>query len=396
MHRLAFVVLFLFPAVAAAQDFQVGSRAKGMGGSYTSFENDPVSIWMNPAGIATLPSQMTISYQSYTQYEVDITKADRQGKAELGLTSPALLPSFLGFVFQLGSTEHPFAMGIAYMRPVHLRMTYDRDPGGDDGVDEVDFLEEQEFTRFRLAVAYTFRFRDPGAPGLLTHVSIAGAWDLGYTEWNEHAVTPTTTTLVNSDRNTKMAGGFGLLVGVYDNTDDLKITFGVAFNSAVQWDFQVKKSDFPVWEWPRTASAGVTADLLHGYPLRITFDVQWIDWTTAAAPSGMGSRPNFRSVTNFSAGSEFRIRIRDDGSLLVYPRVGYRRVNAPWSDPRHLPAIGENILYINTNQKAWNLLTIGGGLYWSTQDGRTRGLDFGHELFGDATFNLSFGYTMEF
>ncbi len=397
MRRSTLTAAFLsaFAAVAVAQDFQIGSRAKGMGGSYTSFENDPVSIWMNPAGIATLPSQMTISYQSYTQYEVDSTKPDRQGEAELGLVSPPLLPSFLGFVFQLGTTENPLAIGVAYMRPVHLRMTYDSDPGGDDGVDEVDFLEEQEFTRFRFCLAYTFRLRDAGVPGLFTHVSLSGAWDLGYTEWSEHAVTATTTTLVNSDRNTKWAGGVGVLFGVYDNTDDLKITVGAAFNSSVEWTFQVSKSAFPVWTWPKTSSVGVTADLLHGYPLRVTFDLQWIDWSTAVAPSAIAGHPNFRSVTNFSLGAEFRIKIRD-GALLLYPRIGYRRVSAPWSDPDRLPAVGEMILYVDTHHDVWNLLTIGGGLYWSTQDGRTRGLEFGHELFGESTFNLSFGYTMEF
>jgi hypothetical protein len=31
-----------------------------MGGSYTAFEDDPVSIELNPAGIATQPNQMSI------------------------------------------------------------------------------------------------------------------------------------------------------------------------------------------------------------------------------------------------------------------------------------------------------------------------------------------------
>ena len=33
--------MFLLAASAVAQDFQVGARAKGMGGSYTAFEDDP-------------------------------------------------------------------------------------------------------------------------------------------------------------------------------------------------------------------------------------------------------------------------------------------------------------------------------------------------------------------
>jgi len=49
-------VLTLSLAVAAsrseAQDQQVGARTKAMGGSYTAFEDDPVSIWLNPGGKA--------------------------------------------------------------------------------------------------------------------------------------------------------------------------------------------------------------------------------------------------------------------------------------------------------------------------------------------------------
>ena len=74
LPRLAFAVALVSAAVsaeasAAAQDFQVGSRAKGMGGSYTAFGDDPVAVWINPAGTAGQNSQFAISYQSFTQYE---------------------------------------------------------------------------------------------------------------------------------------------------------------------------------------------------------------------------------------------------------------------------------------------------------------------------------------
>ena len=69
-RALAVAVLLAVAARAAsAQDFQVGSRAKAMGGSYTAFGDDPVAIWTNPAGTATQPSSATITYQSFTQYE---------------------------------------------------------------------------------------------------------------------------------------------------------------------------------------------------------------------------------------------------------------------------------------------------------------------------------------
>lgn len=53
---------------AFAPDQQLGARTKAMGGSYTAFEDDPVSIELNPAGIATQPNQMSISYQTDTTY----------------------------------------------------------------------------------------------------------------------------------------------------------------------------------------------------------------------------------------------------------------------------------------------------------------------------------------
>ena len=65
------VVLLAAAGAGIAQDQQLGARTKAMGGSYTAFEDDPVSVWLNPAGIATQPDQASISYQSYTAYPVD-------------------------------------------------------------------------------------------------------------------------------------------------------------------------------------------------------------------------------------------------------------------------------------------------------------------------------------
>ena len=62
------LVLLVCAATASAQDQQLGARTKAMGGSYTAFEDDPVSVWLNPAGIATQPDQLSIAYQTYTAY----------------------------------------------------------------------------------------------------------------------------------------------------------------------------------------------------------------------------------------------------------------------------------------------------------------------------------------
>ncbi|MDP6959865.1 MAG: hypothetical protein QF645_13760, partial [Planctomycetota bacterium] len=65
------IVLLLVSLPVAAQDQQIGARTKAMGGSYTAFEDDPVSVWLNPAGIATQQDQLSLSYQTYTAYQVE-------------------------------------------------------------------------------------------------------------------------------------------------------------------------------------------------------------------------------------------------------------------------------------------------------------------------------------
>jgi len=107
MRTLTTLALLLCVAGAAsAQDQQLGARTKAMGGSYTAFEDDPVSIWLNPAGIATQSDQGAIAYQTYTGYPV---KRERSGgsietdsEAETILVDPALLPSFIGGVGRTG------------------------------------------------------------------------------------------------------------------------------------------------------------------------------------------------------------------------------------------------------------------------------------------------------
>src|SRR5947199_10461385 len=110
MNRaLAVAVVLAAASVAEAQDFQVGSRAKGMGGSYTAFGDDPVAIWTNPAGTATQNSQVAISYQSFTQYEFsklgDTIPTSVRGDAEQGLLDPPITPAFLGVVVRMGEGD---------------------------------------------------------------------------------------------------------------------------------------------------------------------------------------------------------------------------------------------------------------------------------------------------
>src|SRR5262245_24620304 len=124
------VVLLLAAASSAfAQDQQLGARTKAMGGSYTAFEDDPVSIWLNPAGIATQPTQGSLAYQTYVTYPLH-EKLQGNGSStfsanpEMNLVDPIILPSYLGFVFSLGKSDSPMAFGFCYARPYHLNYSF--------------------------------------------------------------------------------------------------------------------------------------------------------------------------------------------------------------------------------------------------------------------------------
>ena len=160
------IALLSLAATAAAQDQQLGARTKAMGGSYTAFEDDPVSVWLNPAGIATQPSAMSISYQSYTTYplgeEVTATGTQTTADAQTTMVDPAFIPSYLGLVFQIGSAESPLAIGICYARPYHLSYTMDSAEDPAQTVFSPDTNIEESFSRFRACVAKDFRLRGEG------------------------------------------------------------------------------------------------------------------------------------------------------------------------------------------------------------------------------------------
>ena len=127
MKILPATFFFLLVATAAfAQDQQVGARTKAMGGSYTAFEDDPVSVWLNPAGISTQPDAFAVSYQTYTTYEINLnagvlTGNDPNVKSVMSWSDPALIPSYLGFVFHTGTPETPQAFGVCFTAPYELR-----------------------------------------------------------------------------------------------------------------------------------------------------------------------------------------------------------------------------------------------------------------------------------
>jgi len=368
-------------ASAAAQDFQVGSRAKGMGGSYTAFDEDPVSIWLNPAGIAGAPSRLAVDYQSFTQYELqdEGTTIGSVGKPQYGLLDPPIVPSFIGFTTPI-ATAGPmqYEFGVALIRPFQNRLTYLNGA--------VRVQTEQQFSRFRVAGAAEWRGSETG---LFHSVALGAGVDLAFSSYEEN---DDAGALDRSDTDTRFGFGGGLFVGLYTNQENFSVDVGAAFQSAVDFDFQIDDQFFPVWDWPAMLNAGITVKLLDKMDLRLTFDVQVIFWDKATQDDLTGAQEDFEDTVNFSVGAEYYLRLTQEVSLL--PRVGYRFYDAPWSDKDVLPAIGENILSIDTEEETFHIVTFGVTLQWVTEN-KVRAFDVGVEVGGDSP-NFSVGYRHDF
>ncbi|HXX92984.1 MAG TPA: hypothetical protein VEN81_05080, partial [Planctomycetota bacterium] len=173
---------------AFAQDQQLGARTKAMGGSYTAFQDDPLLVWLNPSGIATQPDQMSIAYQTYTAYpKHESTAPDGSAtfsvKGQTILPTPVIIPSYIGFVFQLGTPDAPLAMGVGFARPYNLDYSMDEVLTPNQTVFQPRFEMEESLSRFRVAIAKDYRLRDKNDPGFFSHVAVGLGGDVGYEEW---------------------------------------------------------------------------------------------------------------------------------------------------------------------------------------------------------------------
>ncbi|MBI2898611.1 MAG: hypothetical protein HYY17_00330 [Planctomycetes bacterium] len=389
--RPAIVWLWVLSSAAFAQDQQVGARAKAMGGSYTAFEDDPVSVWLNPAGIATQPSAAGLDYQSYTMYELNISETVFSSQAATGWSDPALIPSYLGAVFQLGSGDVEHAVGLCFSAPFRTKYAF-----YDVATDLLTDMT-QEYYRFRAAYAYDFRLKPRDKSGFLNHISVGGGIDLALTSVRiDQLATEASTTEPFSESTSAVGvgGGLGILIGLFDNTTNFKVNLGVAYQSRAGYDFPIQQSVVPQFDWPNQVNAGATFYLLEGQPLRLTFDLQWIDWDGATDDSNLkdfGS-DDFRDVFNYSAGAEFRIKVSE--KVRLFPRAGFRIFEAPWSDEEALPSIGWHLLFIETKKSRFTIFTFGLGVAWRTESGKEWKVDVAGDVGGDAP-GFAFGFTLE-
>jgi len=379
-------------AVAFAQDQQLGARTKAMGGSYTAFEDDPVSIWLNPAGISTQLSAASLSYQTYVTYPLHEQKSqggttiNTSAEAESALVDPAFVPSYLGVVFHIESST-PMAIGVCYARPYHLNYSFDQVSDPSQTTFTPDSNVDQSFARFRVAYAIDFKLADADAK-FFKHLSVGVALDLGYERWEFKGEDRSV-----SDNATGIGGGLGLLLGVYDNTEDLKINVGAAFQSGIRWNFNIDPDILPAFDMPNQVNAGATFYLLKKFPFRVTVDFQWIEWSKTADVPLFPGREQFRDAVNFSIGFEYRFEVSDRVNL--YPRLGYRRFMAPWSDKNDLPMISDFQLVLDTKGSEFNIFTFGGGISWRNDQGNVRSVDLGADVGGDA-WTVAFGINYEF
>ncbi len=396
--RRLLLVCLLFPLPAVAQDFQVGARAKGMGGSYTAFGDDPVSIWSNPAGPAAQPTQLAITYQSFTQYEFDdigMQVPDTlEGEAEAGLLDPPISPAFLGLVAQVGTDDIDMALSLAYIRPFQIKYVYHFD---DPGLGDLLTQTDQQFSRIRAGFAVGTRLAEESA--FLTKAAVGVGIDYVFTSYEEidQSPDPTAETLVFKDSASAVGFGVGLLATVYEG-DTFMADVGIAYNSKTDFDFALADVIYPVWDWPALASAGLAFYLGEGYPLRLTFDVQWFGWKEAVGKPDP-TMDSFENTVSYAAGAEYRFRL-DPERFWLFTRLGVKSLDTPWGDDDDLPAVGLSELKIETRGDRMTVLTLGTGFYWAhkNEEGDTRlsGIDLAVELFGDAPFLIGVSYTHQF
>ncbi len=404
MNKAATLAALLAMAgTALAQDQQLGARTKAMGGSYTAFEDDPVSIWLNPAGIATQPSQGSIAYHTYTAYPI---KQERSGgiissdtEPETIFVDPAILPSYLGLVFPVGKPEDAMAVGVCYARPYHIKYAMDVLSDPSQTAFTPTATVEESFSRFRVAFAKDFRFKPREQAGFFTHLSAGLGVDLGYERWEftQNTTIPGAFTFSTEDDDTSTSLGFGLglLLGLYDNGESLRVNLGAAYSSGIEYEFDIEPDILPAFDMPQQLNAGLTAYLLKGTPLRATLDLQWIDWSETAEDPIFAGQQKFEDAVNISFGAEYRLTLNEAGTLFLYPRAGYRIFDAPWGNENNLPVTGQYKLVLDTDDEKFNIITYGVGLQWTTEAGKLRSIDLAGDLGGDS-INFAMGYTHEF
>lgn len=351
-----------------------------MGGGSSAFEDDPVSVWCNPAGMATQQTGVGLEFQTFTEYrQNDRSDPPTHFSATVGLNDPAPLPSFVGAVYQVGTVERPQAIGLTFVTPILLHMAWH-----EPSVNTDTWKTSQRFSRFRLAYARDFKFRTVGEEGFFPHLSIGLGMDLGTTTLRMEDPT------IDQDRRkskTEFGAGFGFLLCAFDNTRTLKVNLAASYQTSVAFDLalpNVPSLDFPALNWPNQVQLGALVYLLEGLPLRLSAEIQFVDWKNAGLPSAVAGTERFTRTTVSSVGAEYRVALPE--SMVLYPRLGIRFYDAPWSscDKARLPATGNWQLRITTSAERFTVFCFGFGLSFLGEGGGATTVNISVEFGADA------------
>ena len=387
---LAAALLGLAAASVHAQDAQVGARAKALGGAGTAFEEDPQSIWLNPAGTAAQPGGFALSYQTYIHYE---ERGDPPDDTLPGpeVNDPIFIPSFVGVVLQVGSPELPQAVGICLATPYHVLLPF-RGPNPVSLPPSEVVVSDQTFHRLRFSYAIDFALRPVGEDGFFSHVAVGLGADLTFARM-ESAHYPGD--FNSRDNDLGLSGGAGVLMGLYDNGQSMRVSLGIAYQAPATYDLAPKSRVVPFFDWPQQVQVGLAFHLMERLPLRAYLEAQWTDWKAASKDSRLAGIEGFESSLGLSAGGEYRIEVSPSVGLLL--RAGIRYYDAPWkhASETDLPAWGEYQLFIDTRAGKFVLFSFGFGLSWGYKEGTQDSLDVAFEIGGDAPA-ISFSYTFQF
>lgn len=228
MRRSVLLAVFelLLLSAAHGQDHPLGARAKALRGAGAAFEDDPHSLWINPAGSANQPDGFAVSLQTYPFYKESGEPLDG-ASARAGFNDPVFIPSFVGASFQVGSPELPQAVGIAAVTPMHLYFPFNGPNPTTPPTDAV--IVDQTFHRLRLSYAIDLRVRPIAEPGFLTHAAVGIGVDfslsrLEYTSPPDNENSPV-------EHDLAFSGGVGVLLGIFDNVDDFRVTLGLSYQA---------------------------------------------------------------------------------------------------------------------------------------------------------------------
>lgn len=391
---LPWVLLLFFAAVASAQDQQMGARSKALGGVGTAFEDDPHSIWFNPAGISSQPDGLAVSLQTYPLYE-EKGNPIQSARAHGDANDPIFLPSFIGAVVQVGSSELPQAVGFCLAVPYHVYFPFNGPNPTFPPTDAV--VTDQTLMRLRISYAIDFRLRPAGETGFFSRVALGLAADLAITRFEYTSPPDNEKSPVEHDP--AFSGGAGVLLGLFDNGEALRVTLGASYQAPASHDFgkslKAPSGIVPSFDGPQQVQVGLAFHLLERLPLRLYLEAMWADWKKAARESRLPGIDSFESSLSLSVGAEYRIELEKMVGFL--PRVGIRYYDAPWrkTGRTELPAWGNHQLFINTRSESFVVLSFGVGLSWGYKEGTQDSLDLGFDIGGDAP-SAALSYTFQF